>query len=172
MDTKAAVMAILPELEELEDVDFGQYAPPYPRLLEEFIRSGERGLPAFQRFAEKNVGKEAVGRVLLSVLQYFIIRYRRFGDYNVVKPAIKVFLTLKGWLNENGFEKDWERVLGSFVGYLVDMLPSIIEREDKNTALAYLTLIEGFAREAAEKFDNEYYDELKLQVEKLRETLG
>jgi len=171
MKTKEALLAILPELEELNDVDFSQYAPPYPNLLTAFLESGEKGLPAFQRFAERAVGKEAVGQVLLSLLQYLLIRYRRFNEYTVVKPAVKVFLTLKGWLNENGFGEDWDRVLGSFIGYLVSMVPMIAEHEDKETALAYAKLIEDLAREASEKFNDEYYDELLKRAVELRKKI-
>jgi|GEM_PF-1823716 len=168
METKKTIMSILPELEELEGVDFRQYSPPYPDLLRAFSERGAKGLPAFQRFAEERVGKEAVGQILLSVFQYLLIRYRRFGEYSVVKPAVKIFLTLKGWLNENGFEEDWNRVLGSFVGYLVSMLPLIAEHEEKETALAYAKLIEDLAREACEKFDDEYYDELLERAREFR----
>ena len=171
MKTKKALLAILPELEELRDVDFRQYAPPYPNLLAAFLESGERGLPAFQKFAERAVGKEAVGQVLLSLLQYLLIRYRRFNEYTVVKPTVKVFLTLKGWLNENGFEEDWDRVLGSFIGYLVSMVPMIGEHEDKGLALAYARLIEDLAREASEKFNDEYYDELFKRAVELRKKI-
>lgn len=171
MRTKEAIMAILPELEELEEVDFRQYAPPYPNLLKAFLESGEKGLPAFQRLAEETVGKEAVGHVLLSLLQYLLIRYRRFGEYAVVKPTVKVFLTLKGWLTENGLTEDWHRILGSFVGYLVTMLPIIAEHEDKETALAYAKLVEGLVEEASEKFNNEYYDELLTRVREFRKKI-
>ena len=171
MKTREALLAILPELEELTEVNFSQYAPPYPNLLTAFLESGEKGLIEFQRFAERAVGKEAVGQVLFSLLQYLLIRYRRFNKYTVVKPAVKVFLTLKGWLNENGFENDWNRVLGSFIGYLVSMVPMIVEHEDKETALAYAKLIEDLAREASEKFNNEYYDELLRRSVELRKKI-
>jgi len=172
MKTKEAIMAILPELEELEEVDFRQYAPPYPNLLRTFLESGEKGLPAFQRLAEETVGKEAVGQFLLSLLQYLLIRYRRLGEYAVVKPAVKVFLTLKGWLTENGLTEDWHRVLGSFIGYLVTMLPLMAEHENRETALAYARLIESLVEEASEKFDDEYYDELLRQAREFRKKIG
>ena len=171
MEVKEAIMAILPELEELGEVDFRQYSPPYPNLLKAFLESGKKGLPEFERFAESTVGKEAVGGVLLSLLQYLLIRYRRFEDYSVVKPAIKVFLTLKGWLIENGFEKEWDRVLGSFIGYLVSMLPLIAEREEGDMALVYAKLIEDLTREASEKFDEEYYHELLERVNELKKDI-
>ena len=171
MEVKKAIMAILPELEELGEVDFRQYSPPYPNLLKAFLESGKKGLPEFERFAEDTVGKDAVGQVLLSILQYLLIRYRRFGEYTVVKPAIKVFLTLKGWLIENGFVEDWNRVLGSFIGYLVSMLPLIAEHEDKETALAYAKLIEDLTKEAVEKFDEEYYHELLERVNELKKSI-
>ncbi|WP_457741842.1 hypothetical protein [Thermococcus sp.] len=167
MDVKKIMLAILPELEELEDVNFRQFSPPYPNLLKAFLESGEIGLSAFQKLAEETVGKEAVGQVLLSLLQYLLIRYRRFNEYSVVKPAIKVFLTLKGWLKENGFEEDWDRVLGSFIGYLVSMLPLIEERENRETALAYAKLIEDLTKEASEKLNDEYYDELLTRSKNL-----
>ncbi|WP_297480885.1 hypothetical protein [Thermococcus sp.] len=168
MEVKEAIMAILPELEELGEVDFEQYSPPYPNLLKAFLESGKKGLPEFERFTESTVGKDAVGRVLLSLLQYLLIRYRRFEDYSVVKPTIKVFLTLKGWLIENGLGKDWNRVLGSFIGYLVSMLPLIAEHEDKDIALAYTKLMENLTREASEKFDEDYYYELLERVNELK----
>lgn len=168
MEVKKAIMAILPELEELEDVDFRQFSPPYPNLLKAFLESGKVGLPEFERFAGEIVGKEAVAQVLLSLLQYLLIRYRRFNEYNVVKPAIKVLLTLKGWLLENGFEREWGKVLGSFIGYIVSMLPLIVENEDPGTAIAYGSLIESLAEEASERFNDEYYDEL---LEKTREIV-
>jgi len=171
MKIKEAVLSILPELEELKEVDFRQYAPPYPNLLTAFLESGENGLPAFQRFAEKVAGREVVGQVLLSLLQYLLIRYRRFNEYAVVRPAVKVFLTLKGWLKENGFEEDWDRVLSSFIGYFVSMVPMIAEHEDKETALAYAKLIEDLAREASEKFNDEYYDELLERALELRKKI-
>ncbi|WP_297469637.1 hypothetical protein [Thermococcus sp.] len=171
MEVKEAIMAILPELEELDEVDFRQYSPPYPNLLKAFLESGKKGLPEFERFAESTVGKDAVGQILLSLLQYLLIRYRRFKDYSVVKPAIKVFLTLKGWLLENGFEKEWDRVLGSFIGYLVSMLPLIAEREEGDMALAYAKLIEDLTREASEKFDEEYYHELLERVNELKKDI-
>ncbi|WP_456422483.1 hypothetical protein [Thermococcus sp.] len=169
MEVKEAIMAILPELEELEDVDFRQFSPPYPNLLKAFLESGKKGLPEFERFAGETVGREAVAQVLLSLLQYLLIRYRRFNEYNVVKPTIKVLLTLKGWLLENGFEREWEKVLGSFAGYIVSMLPLIVENEDPETARAYGSLIESLTEEASERFNDEYYDEL---LEKTREIVG
>lgn len=46
MDVKRAVMKVFPEIPELEDVDFSQYAPPYPGLLEAYLKEGEEGLRA------------------------------------------------------------------------------------------------------------------------------
>ena len=169
MEVKETIIAILPELEELEDVDFRQFSPPYPNLLKAFLESGKRGLPEFERFAEETVGREAVALVLLSLLQYLLIRYRRFNEYNVVKPVIKVLLTLKGWLIENGLEREWEKVLGSFIGYIVSMLPRIVENEDPETARAYGSLIESLAKEASERFNDEYYDELLEKTRKVME---
>jgi len=171
MEVKETIISILPELEELEDVDFRQFSPPYPNLLKAFLESGKRGLPEFERFAEETVGREAVALVLLSLLQYLLIRYRRFNEYNVVKPAIKVLLTLKGWLIENGLEREWEKVLGSFIGYIVSMLPRIVENEDPETARAYGSLIESLAEEASERFNDEYYDELLEKTRKVMEKI-
>ncbi|MBP1910787.1 hypothetical protein [Thermococcus stetteri] len=155
------LMKILPQIEEIEGVDFSQFNPPYPGVIDAFKKSGRKGLVEFQRFVEEiGLGKEVVRSFLVSLFQYLLIRYRRFNEYTVVKPAVKVFITLKGWLNENGFERDWEKLLSSFVGYLVSMLPMIVENEDCETAGAYAVLIAKLAKEAMEKFNDEYYDEL------------
>ncbi|ASJ07365.1 hypothetical protein [Thermococcus pacificus] len=176
MRVKEAIMAILPELEELGEVEFGQYSPPYPNLLFAFLGSGKRGLPEFERFAEKTVGKDAVGQILLSLLQYLLIRYRRYGEYSVVKPTIKVFLTLNGWLNEKGFESEWKLLLHNFIGYLVDMAAKIEEREDCETALSYLTVVYRLTKEASEDFTEEYFRKLSETVgeklDSLRESCG
>ncbi|WP_297501435.1 hypothetical protein [Thermococcus sp.] len=170
------VMAVLPEITELEEVDLRQFSPPYPNLLKAFVESGGKGLRDFQSFAERTVGKEVVGQFLISLFQYLIIRYRRFNEYSVVKPAVKVFITLKGWLNENGFKRDWEKLLSSFIGYLVMMVPSITKNEDCETVNAYLTVIRNLTEEASRRFDSEYYDELLQRAEEslkaLREKCG
>ncbi|WP_297507069.1 hypothetical protein [Thermococcus sp.] len=171
-----AVMAILPEIIELEEVDLRQFSPPYPNLLKAFLESGGKGLRDFQSFAERTLGKEVVGQFLISLFQYLIIRYRRFNEYQVVKPAVKVFITLKGWLNENGFERDWEKLLSSFIGYLVMMMPAIAENEACESANAYLTVIRDLAEEASRRFESDYYDELLQKAEEnlraLREKCG
>ncbi|WP_297487923.1 hypothetical protein [Thermococcus sp.] len=173
---KKLIKAVLPEILELEEVDFGQFSPPYPKLLRAFWESGGRGLREFQKFSEESVGKKAVGQLLISLLQYLLILHRRFNEYSVVKPAVKVFITLKGWLNENGFERDWERLLSSFIGYLVTMVPAIAEKEDCESANAYLTVIRDLTEEASKRFDSDYYDELLQGVEEslkeLREKCG
>ncbi len=114
-------MRIFPEIPEFEEVDFSQYSTPYGALLMAFLDSGKTSLREFEEFVEENGGTKAdVGRFLISIFQYPLIRYRRYGDESVEVPAFKIFLTLKGWLNENNFENDYRRLLHSFVGYLVD----------------------------------------------------
>ncbi|ASJ11104.1 hypothetical protein A3L12_07230 [Thermococcus sp. P6] len=156
MKVKEAILAVLPEMAELEEVDFSKYSV-YQGLLSEFAGSGRRGLVEFQRFAEEKGDKAVVGRFLLSLLQYLLIRYRRYGEYSTVKPAIKVLVTLKGWLNENGYERDWLKVLHSFVGYTVDMMEAISEKEECDVALAYLELIHNLTLEARRGFTESYY---------------
>ncbi|WP_148206301.1 hypothetical protein [Thermococcus gammatolerans] len=161
MQAKNAVMAVLPELVELEDVDFSRYSSQYLSLAVSFAESGGRGLREFEEFvAARGLGKAVVGNFLLSVFQYLMIRYRRYGDRDVIKPAIKLFLTLKGWLNENGFENQWKLLLHNFVGYIVDMARVISEEEDCELALAYLTLINRLAEEAAGTFPEGYFKDL------------
>jgi hypothetical protein len=166
------VMKILPQIEEMRDVDFSQFNPPYPGVIDAFEKSGREGLVEFQKFVEESgLGKEVVRSFLVSLLQYLLIRYRRFNEYAVVKPAVKVFITLRGWLNENGFERDWEKLLASFVGYLVSMMPMIVENEDCETAGAYTVVIAKLAREAMEKFNDEYYDELFKAANRILDEL-
>ncbi|WP_258084113.1 hypothetical protein [Thermococcus thermotolerans] len=176
MDIKKAVMAVLPEIPELEEVDFSKYSTPYWSVLAEFERSGRRGLVEFQRFVEENGEGALVGRLLISILQYLLIRYRRYGEYSTVKPAVKIFITLKGWLNENGYEGDWLKILHSFIGYLVDMMPVIAEHEECDVANAYLTLIHSMTIEAKDTFTEEYYTELEEKassnLRNLREECG
>ena len=155
------VMRILPQIEEMKGIDFSQFNPPYPEVIKAFQKSDRVGLVEFQKFVEENgLGKEVVRSFLVSLFQYLLIRYRSFNEYDAVKPAVKVFITLKGWLNENGFGWDWKKLLASFVGYLVSMLSLIVENEDCETAGAYAVLIAKLAKEAMENFNDEYYDEL------------
>lgn len=177
MDVKTAVMSVLPEMEELSDVDFSQYSSQYLSVVKAFAENGKRGLREFEDFV-KGSGFEVsvVGNFLISLFQYLLIRYRRYGEYSVVKPAVKTFITLKGWLNENGFEREWKLLLHNFVGYLVDMAAKIGEREDCETALSYLTVTYRLAKEASESFAGEYFERLAETAEKgldsLREKCG
>ncbi|ASJ00315.1 hypothetical protein A3K92_01885 [Thermococcus gorgonarius] len=177
MDTKTAIMKVLPELEELKEVDFSKYSSQHLALVKAFGESGKSGLAEFEEFIrEKGLDESTAGNFLISLFQYLLIRYRRYGEYSVVKPAIKVFLTLKGWLNEKGFENEWRLLLHNFVGYLVDMATKIEEREDCETALSYLTVVYRLTKEASENFTEEYFRRLLETVEEkldsLRESCG
>jgi DNA-binding transcriptional ArsR family regulator len=168
MDARNAVIRILPELQELEEVDFSKYSSQYLPLIRAFSETGRTGLNEFETFVRENgLEPSTVGNFLISLFQYLLIRYRRYGEYPVVKPAIKVFITLKGWLNENGFEKEWKLLLHNFAGYIVDMAEKTVEREDCEEALAYLTFAYRIAEEAAENFREEYFGELRAKVEEM-----
>ncbi len=158
MEVRKAIMAVLPELPELEEVDFSQYSSRYLPLAVSFAETGRKGLKEFEEFIKSNgLNISLVGNFLLSVFQYLVIRYRRYGDESVIKPAIKVFLTLKDWLNENGFENQWKLLLHNFVGYLVDMGGMIAKKEECEMARAYLGLIHRLAVEAARTFSEAYF---------------
>ncbi|CAD5244513.1 hypothetical protein [Thermococcus camini] len=162
MNIKGAIMRVFPEIPEFDEVDFSQYSTPYAAVLIAFFESGKSGLREFEEFVEKNGGTKAdVGRFLISIFQYLLIRYRRYGDEKVEVPAFKVFLTLKGWLNENGFENDYTRLLHSFVGYLVDIAEKIAEKSDCELGLAYMKTAYLLTIEAEETFKEEYFSELK-----------
>jgi len=165
MHIKRAIMRIFPEIPEFDEVDFSQYSTPYAAVLEAFLESGKTGLREFEEFIEENGGtKVEVGRFLISIFQYLLIRYRRYGDENVEVPAFKVFLTLKGWLNENGFENDYRRLLHSFVGYLVDIAEKIAEKSDCELGPAYMKTAYLLTIEAEETFGEEYFSELKKKA--------
>ena len=169
MELKEAIMRVFPEIPELEDVNFSQYSPPYRAVLLAFGESGKSGLREFEEFVIGNGGRKAdVGRFLISVFQYLLIRYRRFNDESVEVPAFKLFLTLKGWLNENGFVNDYRRILHSFVGYIVDIAEKIAEKSDCDMGVAYMKTAYFLTLEAEETFEEEYFRELK---EKTREML-
>lgn len=177
MGIKDAIMSIFPEIPELDDVDFSQYSTPYVGLLTEFERTEEKGLVEFQKFVEEKGGsKEVVGKFLISLLQYLLIRYRRYKEKAMVVPAIKVLVTLKGWLIENGYERDWLNILHNFLGYLVDMMPYLTESQEREMADAYLTLIYNLALEAEDTFGEPYFNDLKIvakeNLENLREKYG
>ncbi|NJE10589.1 hypothetical protein [Thermococcus sp. MAR1] len=170
MNIKGAIMRVFPEIPEFDEVDFSQYSTPYAAVLMAFFESGKSGLREFEEFVERNGGTKAdVGRFLISIFQYLLIRYRRYGDEKVEVPAFKVFLTLKGWLSENGFENDYRRLLHSFVGYLVDIAEKIAERFDCELGLAYMKTAYLLTIEAEETFEDEYFSELK---KKAREMLA
>ncbi|NJE01446.1 hypothetical protein [Thermococcus sp. JdF3] len=165
MSTKGAIMRIFPEIPEFGEVDFSQYSTPYAAMLMAFLESGKAGLREFEEFIEENGGTKAdVGKFLISVFQYLLIRYRRYGDENVEVPAFKVFLTLKGWLNEHGFENDYRRLLHSFVGYLVDIAGKIAERSDCEIGPAYMKTAYLLTIEAGETFGGEYFSELRTKA--------
>ena len=162
MDTKRAIMSIFPEIPEFSGVDFSQYSTPYATALLAFLDSGKTGLREFEEFVAENGGtKRDVRNFLMSV---FLIRYRRYGDENVEVPAFKVFLTLKGWLNENGFESDYRRLLHSFVGYLVDIAEKIVEKSGCELGPAYMKTAYMLTIEAEETFSEKYFSELKRKA--------
>ncbi|NJE31441.1 hypothetical protein E3E38_10340 [Thermococcus sp. 18S1] len=166
MDIKGAIMRIFPEIPEFGEVDFSQYSTPYAAVLMAFLESGNLGLKEFEEFIEENGGTKAdVGKFLISIFQYLLIRYRRYGDENVEVPAFKAFLTLKGWLNENGFENDYRRLLHSFVGYLVDIAEKIAEKSNCELGPAYMKTAYLLTVEAEETFEEEYFNELKKKAE-------
>ncbi|ASJ02387.1 hypothetical protein A3L09_03525 [Thermococcus profundus] len=172
MDARNAVMRILPELRELEEVDFSKYSSRYLPLISAFAETGRTGLTEFEAFVRENgLESSTVGNFLISLFQYLLIRYRRYNEYSVVKPAIKVFITLKGWLNENGFEKEWKLLLHNFAGYIVDMAGKTAEREDCETALAYFTTAYRLAEEAAENFKEKYFGELREKAGEMLKSL-
>ena len=168
MEVKEAITRIFPEIPEFNEVDFSHYSTPYATVLMGFLKSGKTGLREFEEFVEENGGTKAdVGRFLISLFQYLLIRYRRYGDENVEVPAFKVFLTLKGWLNENGFENDYRRLLHSFVGYLVDIAKKIAEKSDCELGLAYMKTAYLLTIEAEETFTEGYFSELKKKAEEI-----
>ncbi|ASJ04809.1 hypothetical protein [Thermococcus barossii] len=172
MDTKRAIMRIFPEIPEFKEVDFSQYSTPYGALLMAFLDSGKTGLREFEEFVEENGGTKAdVGRFLISIFQYLLIRYRRYGDESVEVPAFKIFLTLKGWLNENNFKNDYRRLLHSFVGYLVDIAGKIAERSDCELSAAYMKTAYLLTIEAEETFGGEYFSELKKKAREMLEEV-
>jgi DNA-binding transcriptional ArsR family regulator len=172
MDVKNAVLRVLPELRELEEVDFSKYSSRYLPLIIAFAETGRAGLTEFEAFVRENgLEQSTVGNFLISLFQYLLIRYRRYGEYSVVKPAIKVFITLKGWLNENGFEGQWKLLLHNFAGYIVDMAEKTAEREDCEDAPAYLTFAYRIAEEAAENFTEGYFEELRKRAGELLKSL-
>ncbi|QDA32477.1 hypothetical protein FH039_09005 [Thermococcus indicus] len=165
METKKAIMHVFPEIPEFGEVDFSQYSTPYATVLMAFLESGKNGLREFEEFVEENGGTKAdVGKFLISIFQYLLIRYRRYGDEKVEVPAFKVFLTLKGWLNENGFENDYRQLLHSFVGYLVDIAGKIAESSDCELGPAYMKTAYLLTVEAEETFGEEYFGELKKKA--------
>ena len=84
MNVKGAIMRIFPEIPEFDEVDFSQYSTPYAAVLEAFLKSGKTGLREFEEFVEENGGTKAdVGKFLISIFQYLLIRYRRYGDEKV-----------------------------------------------------------------------------------------
>ncbi len=169
MDIKEAIMSVFPEIPELGEVNFSQYSTPYAAVLMAFGESGKSGLREFEEFVIGRGGTRAdVGRFLISVFQYLLIRYRRFNDGSVEVPTFKLFLTLKGWLNENGFVNDYRRILHSFVGYIVDIAERIAEKSDCEMGVAYMKTAYFLTLEAEETFEEEYFQELK---EKTREML-
>ena len=169
MDIRKTIMRVFPEIPELESVDFSRYSTPYAAVLRAFGESGKSGLREFEEFVEASGGTKAdVGKFLISVFQYLLITYRRFNDESVEVPAFKLFLTLKGWLNENGFVNDYRRVLHSFVGYIVDIAEKIAEKSDCDIGSAYMKTAYLLTLEAEETFGEEYFRELK---EKTREML-
>ncbi len=151
---------VLPEIQELEGVDFSAYNTPHIELLKAFKESGKRGLSEFAEFAGD---RALVGRFLISVLQYLLIRYRRFEDESTEIPAFKLFLTLKGWLKEHGFEKDYMKLLHSFTGYIVEIAERIALR---GLGIVYLEEARKLAIEAEETFGEEYFTMLKERAEK------
>ncbi|WP_048147996.1 hypothetical protein [Palaeococcus ferrophilus] len=177
MKVGEALLRIFPEVPELENVDFSKYASQYVPLILAFADSGKTGLREFEGFVEAQTGsKDVVGNVLISVFQYIIIAYRRYGSYEVVVPALKLFMNLKGWLNKNGHEKEWQLLLHNFLGYLVTMMPPIAENEECGMANAYLTFIHALTLEARESFAEAYFEKLEAsastQLMALRERCG
>lgn len=167
---KELITNVLPEIPELEGVNFSAYHTPYIELLRAFNESGKSGLSEFMEFVEEKGGdKSIVGRFLISVFQYLLIRYRRFEDESAEIPAFRVFIILKGWLNEHGFERDYKRLLHSFVGYIVEIAEKISQREDCTTGEAYLKMAYRLALEAQETFGEEYFTRL---VERAGESLN
>lgn len=172
MEVNEALLKIFPDIPELEKVDFSKYASQYLPLILAFAESGRTGLREFEKFVEAETGsKGTVANVLMSVFQYLIITYRRYGHYDVVIPAIKLFITLKGWLNENGHEKEWRILLHNFLGYFVGMMPLLAEREECGMANAYLTFIHALTVEAKEIFPEKYYRELEAMAFKQLKNL-
>ncbi len=172
MDIREAIMSVFPEIPELENVDFSQYSTPYGAVLVAFGESGKSGLREFEEFVEASGGTKAdVGKFLISVFQYLLIRYRRFNDESVEVPTFKLFLTLKGWLNENGFGNDYRRILHSFMGYIVNIAEMIAEKSNCEMGIAYMKTAYILTLEAEETFKEEYFKELKKKTEEMLKSL-
>ncbi|WP_297465656.1 hypothetical protein [Thermococcus sp.] len=172
MDSDNAITRVFPEIPELEEVDFSSYSTPYRELLEAFANAGKSGLKEFEEFVvSAGGGKKDVGRFLISVFQYLLIRYRRFNDESVEVPAFKLFLTLKGWLNENGFVNDYLRILHSFIGYIVDIAEKIAEKSDCDMGIAYMKTAYLLTIEAEETFKEEYFRKLKEKTGEMLKSL-
>jgi hypothetical protein len=172
MEIKEAIMRVFPEVPELEKVNFSQYSTPYQAVLDAFAGSGGSGLKEFEEFVEASGGAKAdVGKFLISVFQYLLISYRRFNDENVEVPIFKLFLTLKGWLNENGFGNDYRRILHSFVGYIFDIAEKIAERSDCDMSVAYMTTAYILTMEAEETFEEEYFKQLREKAGEMLKEL-
>ncbi len=172
MDIGEAIMRVFPEIPELENVDFSTYSTSYAAVLTVFEENGKSGLREFEEFIIANGGtKKDVGKFLISVFQYLLIRYRRFNDESVEFPAFKLFLTLKGWLNENGFRNDYRRILHSFVGYIVNIAEKIAEKNDCEMSVVYMKTAYSLTLEAEETFKEEYFRELKEKTGKMLKSL-
>ncbi len=161
-ELKEILLSVLPGLPELGSVDFSAYQTPYIELLKTFKESGRRGLTEFTEFLKENGREEVIaGRFLISTLQYLLIRYRRFEDESVEIPAFKLFMIIKDWLNEHGFERDYKKLLHSFVGYMVEIAERISIREECDVSEAYLKMARALALEAEETFREEYFRRLR-----------
>ncbi|WP_297520995.1 hypothetical protein [Thermococcus sp.] len=172
MGVKEGVMKVFPEIPELESVDFSRYSTPYAAVLRAFGESGKSGLREFEEFVvSKGGAKKDVGKFLISLFQYLLILYRRFNDESIEVPAFKLFLTLKGWLNENGFVNDYRKILHSFVGHIVDIAEKIAEKSDCDIGAAYMKTAYLLTLEAEETFGEEYFRELKGKTGELLKSL-
>ena len=171
MEVKA-IGRVFPEIPEIKRVDFSRYSTPYMNILVAFKESNKSGLKEFEEFIMSHGGtKEDVGRFLISVFQYLLIRYRRFNDENVEVPVFKLFLTLKGWLIENGFRRDYLKLLHSFVGYIVDIAEKIARKSDCEIGIVYMKTAYSLTLEANEEFREEYFRELKRKVDRMLKSL-
>lgn len=165
---KELITNVLPGVDGLEKVDFTHYQTPYVNLLNAFKESGKSGLTEFTRFVQDH---GVVGRFLISVLQYLLIRYRRFEDENVEIPAFEVFKITKEWLNEHGFERDYKKLLHSFTGYIVEIAEKISLREGCSGGESYLKAAYNLAVEAEETFEEAYFVMLRKRVEESLKNL-